>query len=86
MSKHTIICCDLCGDRIYRDGWKVGKGAITFRAKELHLKLDGLTRELSPIFYPGWVRTRYHICPKCVEKIKTLCKGGGEDAECPESC
>lgn len=68
--KHTIICCDLCNGRIYKDGWLFNKGAVTFRLKELKVDDDYL-----PIVYPGWKRRKIHICPKCVEKIKKICKG-----------
>lgn len=69
--KHTIISCDLCNGRIYKDGWFYCEhGAISVSAKTLE-KLD----TIDGVVCSHWKRRRYHICPKCVEKIKTLCKG-----------
>lgn len=69
--KCTIINCDMCGGRIYKDGWfAIKKGAIILRAKELR-ELTGYDFNAS-----GWKRQEYHICPKCVEKIKEYCSGG----------
>lgn len=75
--KHTIVECDLCGDVILRDFWtRLQKGTITIRAKKLDwlLCVDyGLQTK-----FPTWSRRKYHICPKCVERIKTACRGGSE--------
>lgn len=76
--KHTIITCDLCGGRIYKDGWfGIEKGAIAIRAKELEKERDF---EFAPhTIYSDWKRRKYHICPQCVEKIKDYCKGEKAD-------
>lgn len=73
--KHTIIICDLCGGRIYKDGWfSIEEGAIAIRAKELE-KMTGM--DFAPgTIYSQWKRKKYHICPKCVQKIKEYCSGG----------
>lgn len=77
--KHTIICCDLCNGRIYKDGYfKCEEGAISIRAKELRrfYDTDGM---LGVFTYSTWKRRKYHICPKFVDKIKEVCKGGRTD-------
>lgn len=79
--KHTIIVCDLCNGRIYKDGWLFNKRVVTFRLKELEMIEKRLPDDLLPIIYPGWKRRRLHICPKCVDKIKEICKGGKADAQ-----
>lgn len=79
--KHTIIECDLCNCRIYRNGYLIDNGAVTFRVKVLEMIEQGLTKDLKPVIYPGWKRRRLHICPKCVEVIKKLCKGEADHAE-----
>ena len=79
--KHTIIECDLCGGRIYKDEWYVLDGAVMIRAKELKFFSKTLLEAGSPMIYPCWKRTKYHICPKCVKKIRTMCNGGVEDAQ-----
>lgn len=79
--KHTIICCDLCNGRIYKDGYfKCEEGAIAIRAKEVE-KICGTDDMLGIVTYATWKRRKYHICPKCVDKIKELCKGGKADAD-----
>lgn len=76
--KYAIIICDLCGGRIYKDGWfAMGEGAISIRAKELE-KVRDMEFDRNTI-YSQWKRTKYHICPKCVGKIKEICKGGASN-------
>ena len=80
--KHTIIACDLCGGRIYKDGYfHTEEGAVSIRAREL-MWLDRVEDIGRIVVFPSWKRSKYHICPKCVNKIKVLCKenGGAEDA------
>lgn len=79
MMKYMIIECDLCNSRIYRKGFLIDKGAVTFHVKELEMMEQGLTKDLEPVICPGWKRRRLHICPKCVDKIKEICKGGKPD-------
>ena len=79
--KHTIIVCDLCGERIFKNGWLIDNGAVLLHMKELELFTQGLPKDLSPVIYPGWKRRKIHVCPKCVEKIKTLCNGGACDGK-----
>lgn len=74
--KHTIIECDLCGGRIFKDGYlKMEEGALRIRARQLkYLERHvghGIYRR-----YPTWKRRKYHICPGCVRKIKQYCSGG----------
>lgn len=73
--KHTIIACDLCNNTIYKSGYlRNSDGAISIRAKELMwLKYGDYD---SHIEVPVLERRKYHICPKCVEKIKKVCSGG----------
>ena len=76
--KHTIIECDLCNGRIYRDGiFHMGNGAIKLRTKVLSPFVD----EYMPKFvtYSQWKRRTLYICPKCVDKIKEVCNGGKND-------
>lgn len=74
--KHTIIACDLCDGRIYKDGYfHTKEGAISVRAREL-LWIDRIVDMGRIVVFPKWKRRKYHICPKCVEKIKAICKGG----------
>ena len=71
--KHTIILCDLCGNRIFRDGWfnlGIANGALKLNARELKVWETGGT-----IIYDGWKRCKYHICKHCVEKVKKICEG-----------
>lgn len=72
--KHTIITCDLCNRRIYKDGWEIEDGAVKIRVKALEMMQQGLTKNLEPVMYPGWKRKVLYICPKCVEKLIGLCK------------
>lgn len=76
--KHTIIACDLCNDTIYKSGYfRHSDGAISIRAKELKwLKYGDFDFQFDA---PTWLRREYHVCPKCVEKIKTICCGGNTD-------
>lgn len=79
--KHTIIACDLCNGRIYKDGYfKTEEGAISIRAKELR-RIYQVDDVLGVVIYSTWKRKKYHICPKCVDKIKEICKGGKSDEE-----
>lgn len=80
MAKYTIIMCDLCGSRIYRDGYfRSEEGAISIRARRLEWDFKGL--DLGTIItHPQWKRRKYYICPRCVEKLKEVCKGGAKDA------
>ena len=78
--KHTIITCDLCNGRIYRDGYfQTEEGAIAIRAREL-MWLDRAEDMERIVVFPKWKRRKYHICPKCVDKIKMICKGKKPDA------
>ena len=78
--KHTIICCDLCNGRIYRDGWfMMEEGAVKLRVKVL-TKVPERLADI-PVTYSEWKRRTLHICPKCVDRIKKLCKGGESDAQ-----
>lgn len=71
--KHTIICCDLCKGRIYKDRFfKTEEGAVAIKARELRWLND---MDLGD--FPAWVRCEYHICPKCVERLKKICGGAG---------
>lgn len=68
--KHTIITCDLCNSRIYKDGWfHVEDGAISISAKTLEY-----FNAIEEGVYAHWKRRRYYICPKCIEKMKQICK------------
>ena len=79
--KHTIITCDLCNGRIYKDGYfKTEEGAISIRARELTW-LDRVEDMGHIVVFPAWKRRKYHICPKCVDKIKKVCKGGKTDVQ-----
>lgn len=72
--KHTIITCDLCNSRIYKDGWfLLEHGAISISAKTLKYfdTFEGAV-------YSHWKRRRYYICPKCIKKLKQICKGEKE--------
>ena len=76
--KHTIIECDLCNGRIYRDRlFFVEDGAVKLRTKVLSTFVD----EYMPscVKYKQWKRRTLYICPKCVDKIKEICKGGKVD-------
>ena len=78
--KHTIIECDLCNGRIYRDGiFHNGNGSVKLRTKVLEPFVD----ECMPkcVMYSQWKRRTIYICPKCVDKIKEICKGGKSDEE-----
>lgn len=77
--KHTIISCDLCDQRIYMDGWQVEEGVVKLRVNVLE-QLLGATVDMTPVTYPGWRRKTLYICPECVGKIKSLCKGGADHA------
>lgn len=77
--KHTIIECDLCNGRIYKNGLILENGAVRLRAKELNEVTEWLAD--IPVTYSGWKRRTYYICPVCVEKIKRICKGGKGDAQ-----
>ena len=73
--KHTIISCDLCNGRIYKDGYfKTEEGAIAISARELTW-VDRVEDMGHIVVFPAWKRRKYHICPKCVEKLKQICKG-----------
>lgn len=73
--KCTIINCDMCGCRIYKNGWfRIEEGAVTITAKTLE-KIGGEVVGL------GWKRRKYHICPQCVERVKGFCSGGGASDE-----
>lgn len=64
--KCTIINCDMCGCRIYKNGhFRVERGVVTVRARAL--KWFGYCHK--------WKRQKYHICPQCVDKIKEYCSG-----------
>ena len=76
--KHTIIACDMCDQRIYRDGWLIEEGAVKFPVRLLE-QLTGATVDMAPVTFPGWRRRKLYICPECVEKIKGLCKGKEDD-------
>lgn len=81
--KHTIIACDLCGGRIYKDGYfQTEEGAIAVRARELKW-VDRVEDMGRIVVFPAWKRKKYHICPKCVGKIKEYCSGGGTDTNVP---
>lgn len=72
--KHTIIECDLCNGRIYRDGiFHNGNGSVKLRTKVLEPFMD----EYMPCSH--WKRRTIYICPKCVDKIKEVCKGEKAD-------
>lgn len=74
--KHTIITCDLCGCRILKDRWwKFEKGAVLLRAKELKVIDEEICGRAFQ--YSDWKRSKYYICPNCVQKIKKICKGDG---------
>ena len=77
--KHAIIECDLCNRRIYKDGIVLESGSVRLRAKVL----ENFSERLAdiPVTYPHWKRKMYYICPKCVDRIKKLCKGGESDAQ-----
>lgn len=78
--KHTIIECDLCNGRIYRNGWFFCEdGAVKLRTKVLSPFVD----EYMPscVKYKQCKRRTLYICPKCVDKIKKICKGGKGDAQ-----
>ena len=80
--KYKIIICDLCGEQIFRRGWYVGHfdGAIQISAKQLKAQAGEAMDIHGRVFlYPEWKRRRYHICAKCLEKIKEICKGGPID-------
>lgn len=75
MAKYAIIMCDLCGSRIYRDGYfRSEEGSISIRARELRW-----VDRLDAVVFPSWKRRKYHICPKCVGKIQEYCCGGKKD-------
>ena len=77
--KHTIIECDLCNGRIYRNGWFMEDGAVKLRMKEL-TKVSERLADI-PVTYSDWKRRTIYICPKCVDKIKEVCNGGKDDAQ-----
>lgn len=71
--KLTTINCDMCRMRIYQNGrfgLRMEEGTIAIQAKVL-TKLTGYDFDAS-----GWKRRKYHICPKCVMKIKEYCRRG----------
>lgn len=77
--KRTIIECDVCGDVILKDFWtRLQKGTVAIRTKEMKWVLDAAHYDLYTI-HPDWVRKKYYICPKCVERIKEICRRGGKD-------
>lgn len=68
--KHTTIECDVCGDVILRDFWtRLQKGTVAIRTKELKWVLDAAHYDIRTK-HPTWVRRKYYVCPKCVERIK----------------
>lgn len=70
--KRTIIECDVCGDVILRDFWtRLQKGAVAIRTKELQWVLDAAHYDLYTK-RPTWSHRKYHICPKCVERIEEI--------------
>lgn len=72
--KHTIITCDLCDGRIYKDGYfRTEKGALCIRARQLE-RLERHTGHGIYRTYAEWKRRKYYICPKCVEKLKGYCR------------
>lgn len=78
--KSTIVTCDLCNVQIAKNGlFAFREGVVVIRAKELKF-INSLYG--NPVAYSSWKRSKYHICPKCVKKIKAFCKenGGAEDA------
>ncbi len=75
--KHTLIECDLCNRRIYRNGLVLESGAVRLRAKVLKEVVEWLAD--IPVTYSAWKRRTYYICPNCVEKIKEICKGEKQD-------
>lgn len=78
--KHTIIECDLCKGRIYRDGmFFVENGAVKLRTKVLSPFVDEYMPEC--VAYSYWKRRTLYICPKCVDKIKEICRGGKPDED-----
>lgn len=78
--KHTIIDCDLCNGRIYRDGlFYRATGAVKLRVKALISFTDRF--DDIPVTYSSWKRRTLYICPKCVDKIKEICNGGKHDEE-----
>lgn len=83
MSKHTIISCDLCNGRIYRNGafLKHMDGAVSIRAKMLKRVISGADELGALLTYPAWKRNKYHICPACINKIKELCRQEGNKHE-----
>ncbi len=83
MAKHTIITCDLCGGRIYRSGFFLGDwdGAIKVSAKVLKNDFTAMDKDHNIFTYPGWRRRKYHICARCVETIKRICKGETKEGE-----
>ena len=75
--KHTIIDCDLCNGRIYRDNvFFCENGAVKLRTKVLEPFVDEYMPKCAT--YAHWKRRTLYICPKCVEKIKAICKGEEE--------
>lgn len=78
--KYTIIACDLCGGRIYNaDYLHPGEGALNIRARQLEYIERHMGHGIYRL-YPEWKRQKYHICPKCVAKIKEYCSEGAKDA------
>lgn len=76
--KYKIIICDLCGEQIFRRGWYVGHfdGAIKISARQLKKgAAEAVDSHGKLFYYPAWKRRRYHICGKCLEKIKQICNG-----------
>ena len=73
--KHTIIVCDLCGDRIFRiDGYanKLQEGSLRITARQLKF----IDSEFdAKVVYAQWKRRKFHICRKCVQKIRDICLG-----------
>lgn len=69
--KTTIINCDMCGARIYRNGWfEVEAGAVAIRVEVL----EKMTC-CDPGYYGRrWVWRKCYICPRCVGKIKEMCR------------
>ena len=84
--KQTIVVCDMCGDIIHKNFWtRLQKGTVTIRAKKLEWVLDAARYDLYTN-HPGWSHRKYHICPKCVERIKEFCRRGGKDENANRNC
>lgn len=73
--KHTIIICDICGDRIFRLDGRVNRlqeGSLRITARQLKLIDSEFDRK---VVYEQWKRRKYHICRKYVQKIQDVCIG-----------